>query len=47
MGKLTKGQSSVPPLKPLVYTPEDNGFVGGIVLGFDTCGIGFGVILQQ
>ena len=34
-------------LKPLVYRPEDDGFVGEIVLGVDACGLGFGAILQQ
>ena len=33
---------------PLIYTPdEEDGFVGKVVLGIDTCGLGFGAILQQ
>ena len=47
MEKLKTGLSSAPTLKPLVYTPEGNGFVGRIVLGVDACRLGFGVILQQ
>ena len=39
--------SSVTVLQPLVYTPEEDGFVGGIVLGFDGCRLGFGAILQH
>ena len=39
--------SSAPALKPLVYTPDDDGFVREIVLGVDECGLGFGAILQQ
>ena len=47
MEKLKTALSSAPALKPLVYTPEGNGFVGRIVLGVDACGLGFGAILQQ
>ena len=47
MKKLKTALSLAPALKPLVYTPEDNGFVGGVVLGVDACGLGFGAILQQ
>ena len=47
MEKLKMALSSVPALKPLVYMPEDDGFVGRIVLGVDACGLGFGAILQQ
>ena len=47
MEKLKRALSSAPALKPLVYTPEDDGFVGGIVLGVDAYGLGFGAILQQ
>ena len=47
MEKLKTALSSAPALKPLVYTPEDEGFVGGIVLGVDVCGLGFGANLQQ
>ena len=39
--------SAAPALKPLVYTPEDDGFIGEIVLGVVACGLGFGAILQQ
>ena len=45
--KLKTALSSAPALKPLVYTPEDDGYVGEIVLGVDACGLGFGAILQQ
>ena len=47
MEKLRIGLSSVPALKPFVYALEDIGFVGGIILGVDLCGLGFGAILQQ
>ena len=47
MEKLKTALSSAPALKPLVYTPEDDGFVERIVLGVDACGLGFGAILQQ
>src|SRR5205085_12588590 len=47
MRKLKEALISAPALKPLVYTPEEDGFIGGIVLGVDTCGLGFGAILQQ
>ena len=47
MEKLKTVVSSTPALKPLVYTPEDDGFVGGIVLGVNACELGFGAILQQ
>ena len=47
MEKLKPALCSAPALKALVYTPEDDGFVGGIVLGVDVCGLGFGAILQQ
>ena len=47
MRKLTEASISAPVLKPLVYTPEEDGFVGGIILGVDACRLGFGAILQQ
>ena len=47
MEKLKTVLSSAPVLKPLVYTPEDDGVMGEIVLGIDACGLGFGTILQQ
>ena len=47
MEKLKTVLSTAPALKPVVYTPEDDGFVGRIVLGIDACGLGFGAILQQ
>ena len=47
MRKLKEALISALALKPLVYTPEEDGFVGGIVLGVDACGLGFGAILQQ
>ena len=47
MEKLKMALSLAPALKPLVYTSEDNGFVGKIVLGVNMCGLGFGAILQQ
>ena len=47
MEKLKTALSSAPVLQPLVYKPADDGFVGGIVLGVDACGLGFGMILQQ
>lgn len=43
--KLKTVLSSAPALKVLVYTPEKDGFVRGMVLGIDECGFGFGVIL--
>ena len=39
MEKLKTALSSAPALKPLVYMPEDDGFVGGIVLGVDAGGL--------
>ena len=47
MERLKTALSSAPALKSLVYTPEDDGFVGRIVLGVDWCGLGFAAILQQ
>ena len=47
MEKLKTALSSALALKPLVYTAEDDGFVGEIVLGVDACQLGFGAILQQ
>ena len=47
MEKLKRALSSAPALKPLVYTTEDDSFVGGIVLGVHACGLGFGAIRQQ
>ena len=47
MEKLKTALSSAPALKPLVYTPQDDCFVGRIVLGVDACGLGFGATLQQ
>ena len=47
MEKLKTALSSAPALKPFVYTSEDEGFVGRIVLGVDVCGLGFEAILQQ
>ena len=46
MEKLKKAVSSAPALKQLVYVPENEGFVGRIILGVDSCGLGFGAILQ-
>ena len=45
MEKLKLVLSLAPPLKPLVYTPEEDAFVGRIILGVDACGFGFGAIL--
>ena len=45
MEKLKAALSLAPALKPLVYTPEEDGFVGEMVLGVDACGLGFGAIL--
>ena len=42
MEKLKRALSSVPALKPLVYTPEDDGLEGEILLGVDASGFGFG-----
>ena len=47
MEKLKTALSSAPALKRLVYTSEDDGFVGRNVFGVDACGLGFGAILQQ
>ena len=47
MEKLKTALSSAPALKRLVYTLEDDGFMGGIVHGVDACGLGFGAIQQQ
>ena len=47
MERLKTALSSAQALKPLVYKPEDDGFVREIVLGVDLCGLGFRVILQQ
>ena len=47
MEKLMTVLSSPPARKPLFYTPEEDSFVGGIVLGVDDCGLGFGAILKQ
>ena len=47
MEKLKTALSSAPALKLLVYTPQDDGFMGEIVLDFDMYGLGFGAILQQ
>ena len=46
MEKLKTAVSSAPALKRLVYSPENEGFVGRIILGVDACGLGFGAILQ-
>ena len=45
--KLKTAVSSAAALKPLVYSPEDDGFVRRIVLGVNLCGLAFGAILQQ
>ena len=47
MEKLKMVLSSAPALKSLVYKPEDDGFVGGIVLGVDACWLNIGAIRQQ
>ena len=47
MERLKRELSSAPALKPLVYTPEDDGFMGRIVLGVDACGLRFGAILKR
>ena len=47
MEKRKTALSLAPALKPLIYKSEDDGFVGGIVLGVDMCGLSFGAILQQ
>ena len=45
MEKLKLALSLAPALKPLVYTPEEDAFVGRIILGVDACGLGLGAIL--
>ena len=47
MGKLKTRLRSAPTLKPLVYALEDHCFVGRIVLGVHSCGLGFEAILEQ
>ena len=47
MEKLKMALSSAPALKPLVQKPEDDGFTGGMVLGVDSCGLGFEAIMQE
>ena len=47
MEKLKTALCSAPALKPLVNTPENDGFLEGILLGIDACGLGFGPIVQQ
>ena len=47
MEKLKIVLGSAPALRQWVYTPEDDGFVGGIILGIDACGLGFVAILLQ
>src|SRR5205807_9838715 len=47
MERLKAALVSAPALKTLCYSPEEDGFVGRIVSGVDTCGLGFGAILQQ
>ena len=47
MENLKAALISAPALKTLVYTPDEGGFVGRIVLGVDACRSGFGAILQQ
>src|SRR5947209_3716300 len=47
MERLKAALVSAPALKTLCYSPEEDGFVGQIVLGVDACGLGFGAILQQ
>ena len=47
MEKLKTALSLAPALKPLDYTPEDDGFVRAIILGVDMCGSGFKTLLQQ
>src|SRR5437660_895247 len=42
MDQLKQALVSTPALKMLVYQPEEDGFVGQIVLGVDTYGLGFG-----
>ena len=45
--KLKTGLSLAPALKPLVYTLEDDSFVGRIVFGIDASGLLFGANRQQ
>ena len=45
--KIKHALSLAPAIKALVDTPEDDGFVGKVVLGVDACGLGFGSILQE
>jgi len=47
MKKLKAALISAPALMPLVYAPEEGGFVGRIVLRVDASRFGFGAILQQ
>jgi hypothetical protein len=47
MKSLKEALITAPALMPLAYVPEEDGFVGGVVLGVDACGLGFGAILQQ
>src|SRR5437588_2220641 len=47
MERLKAALVSAPALKTLCYSPQEDGFVGQIVLGVDACGLGFGAILQQ
>ena len=47
MEKLKTALILAPAVKPLVYIPEDDGCLGGIVLGVDACWLGFGAFRQQ
>jgi hypothetical protein len=47
MRKLKAASISAPALRPIVYTPNSEGFVGVIVLAVDSSKLGFGAILQQ
>src|SRR5437588_1938923 len=47
MERLKAALVSASSLKTLYYSPEEDGFVGRIVLGVDACGLGFGAILKQ
>src|SRR5436853_1445265 len=47
MERLKAALVSTPALETLCYSPEEDGFVGRIVLGVDAYGLGFGAILQQ
>ena len=47
MERLKAALIAAPALKPIVYTPDSQGFIGQIVLGVDASQLGYGAILQQ